>query len=63
MQENNCDVCFIFCHSLGYIYYPIFLGEYMWLIALILFGFIVIYSLVIVTLAFADDFFRKNGSR
>lgn len=35
----------------------------MWLIALIFFGFIVIYSLVIVTLAFADDFFRKNGSR
>lgn len=52
-----------FCHSLEYIYYPIFLGEYMWLIALIFFGFIVIYSLVIVTLAFADDFFRKNGSR
>ncbi|EAA8943124.1 hypothetical protein B6440_00010 [Salmonella enterica] len=42
---------------------PIFLGEYMRLIALVLFGFIVIYSLVIVTLAFADDFFRKNGSR
>ncbi len=32
-------------------------------IALVLFGFIVIYSLVIVVAAFTDDFFRKNGSR
>ncbi|EAA2983197.1 hypothetical protein DNY73_16815 [Salmonella enterica subsp. diarizonae] len=38
-------------------------GEIMGSIALILFGFIVIYSLVIVVAAFADDFFRKNRSR
>ncbi len=32
-------------------------------IALVLFGFIVIYSVVVVVMAFADDFFRKNRSR
>lgn len=30
-------------------------------IALMLFGFIVIYAVVIVVAAFVDDFFRKNG--
>lgn len=29
-------------------------------IALVLFGFIVIYAIVIVAAAFVDDFFRKN---
>ncbi len=32
-------------------------------IALVVFGFIVIYALVIITVAFADDFFRKNRGR
>ncbi len=30
-------------------------------IALVLFGFIVVYAIVIIAAAFADDFFRKNG--
>ncbi len=30
-------------------------------IALVLFGFIVIYVVIIIVAAFADDFFRKNG--
>ncbi|EBK5909251.1 hypothetical protein DPO00_28480, partial [Salmonella enterica] len=42
---------------------PIFFGETMGSIALMLFGFIVIYAIVIVVAAFVDDFFRKNRSR
>lgn len=42
---------------------PHFFGGTMGSIALVLFGFIVIYLLVIVVAAFTDDFFRKNGSR
>lgn len=30
-------------------------------IALVLFGFIVVYAVVIIVAAFADDFFRKNS--
>ncbi|HIB1524651.1 TPA: hypothetical protein ACWV6C_000031 [Salmonella enterica subsp. enterica serovar Muenchen] len=41
---------------------PSFFGETMSSIALVLFGFIVIYAIVIVVAAFADDFFRKNRS-
>lgn len=40
-----------------------FSGGIMSSIALVLFGFIVVYALVIVVAAFIDDFFRKNKSR
>lgn len=42
---------------------PLFFGgEIMGSIAMVLFGFIVIYAVVIIAVAFADDFFRKNRS-
>ncbi|EAU1516067.1 hypothetical protein EI751_12085 [Salmonella enterica] len=57
---------FLFCGFLTWGCYPMplfFFGETMGSIAFVLFGFIVIYAIVIVVAAFVDDFFRKNRSR
>ncbi len=57
------------CNTYNYLFRglsktPLFFsGQIMSSIALVLFGFIVIYAIVIVAAAFADDFFRKNKSR